>query len=1083
MNTFSLQMLGPLQLERSGEAVTKFRSRRALALLVYLVCEERPIPRVELAELIWPDKTAQQGRANLRWALNYLGKLLPDCWEINRRTAVFQGDTGVVDTHQLRRALAEGNMDVLATAVSQVQGDFMRGFYLDASPEFETWLLTEREKWRRQLQTAFRQLIVHHKRQGEVARALALAQQLLALDTWQEEAHRLVMEMWARQGQFQEALSQYETCCRVLAEELGAEPTAVTINLAQRVKRLQKVRHNLPPQATPFVGRAAELDQIGKRLAEPEARLITLVGPGGIGKTRLALRAGEAFLPGFLDGVAYLPLTAVADADLLATTLVDSLQAAGFITAPAGPYDPADHLLEQLHDRELLLILDSFEHLLAGIPLLLRLLERAEAVRLLVTSRERLNVRWEHPVHVGGLPYPADDEEGNWDRFAAAVQLFVEAAQRVQPDFAVSEADRPAILQICRQLDGMPLGLELAAAWVRLQSCAAIAAEIGRNLDFLTATYHDVPERQRSIRAIFDVAWAGLASPQQAVLSRLSVFRGSFDLTAAEHVAGGTAVTLASLLDKSLLNRLQTTGEPARYDLHELLHQYLGQKLAQEPETEVESRRCHARYFAAYVQQQETNLAGGDIAAGQTAVSAEIDNVRAAWQWLVRQQQIEPVAACLHGLYLFYNLRGWAREGVAQLGMAMEQLEDAGELTYGRLLSRQARFQAQLGEFEGAQKQFRQSLAILRRLNVPAETAFALCYLGEVEGKMGFYETARKALEESLDLYQSLEHQEGITRTLNRLGSVLHNQGAYETARRYYEESQLVSIAIGDRRAEANALHSLGFIAYEMGAYDQARRHYRESLAIKRELDDLSGAASSLNNLGIVYYDEGDYDEAEKCYRESLSIRRQLGNRWGIASALNNLALVASERGNYTQAKQQYRSSLALCRAISDKRGAAIALNNMGYVAHELGDFDEALRYHQESLAAFTEIGHVRGITFAHGFLGNVYLSQANYEPARQHYYRVLELVQETKAMPRTLDGMVGLAAVFLHDQKLELAAKLIAVVLNHTGSEKQTKEKARSLSREFPAQMMDEAMTAVQSPEPKQSLDDLIGELLATNV
>ena len=1080
MNAFSLRMLGPLQLKRLGETITNFRSQRAIALLVYLVCEERPIPRAELVELFWPDKTAQQGRANLRWVLNYLGKLLPNCWEIDRQTAVFQASSGVVDIYQLRQALDQGDMAALATAVATIQGSFMRGFYLDASPEFETWLLTEREKWQRQIQTAFKRLITFYKRQGEVALALSLAQQWLALDPWQEEAHRLIMELQARQGQFNEALAQYETCRRILAEELGVEPTAVTLNLHQRLKQLQKVRHNLPPQATPFVGRTAELDQIRQRLADPEARLVTLVGPGGMGKTRLALQVGEFALPSFLDGVVYLPLTAVTTAELLPMTLVDALQAAGFITAPSGQHDPGDYLLAQLHDRELLLILDSFEHLLKGVPLLLRLLERAKAVKLLVTSRQRLNVRWEYPVHIAGLPYPDEAGAESWEQFTA-VQLFVQAAQQAQPDFAVTALNRAAISQICRQLNGMPLGLELAAAWVRLQTCAAIAAEIDRNLDFLTATYQDVPERQRSIRAIFDVSWAALTPQLQAVLASLAVFRHSFDLTAAENVAGATAVSLTTLLDKSLVHRTHTTTENARYVLHDLLRQYLAEKLAQDPDGMTDTYRQHAHFFGLYLQQQEMNLAGADPVAGQEAIANEIDNIRAAWQWLVEQKQVESVADCLHTLYLFYNLRGWSKEGVTQFELAIEQLGPDDELTYGRLLSRQARFHGHLGNFEQAQKQFEQSLTVFRSLAVPIETAFALCYLGEVEGKMGAYQLAQKALEESLNLYQTLQYQEGIARTLNKLGSVLHNQGLYKEAQHYYEESQLVSITIADRRAEANSLHSLGFIAYEMGAFDEAKQRYRESLAIKKELDDLWGAASSLNNLGIVHYDEGNHDEAETCYRESLAIRRQLGDRWGVASALNNLALVASARGDYAQAKQQYRASLALCRAIGDPRGAAIALNNLGYVAYESGDFDEAIRYHQESLNVFNNIGHVRGITFAHGFLGNVYLAQANYDQAKQHYYQLLQLAQETKATPRTLDGLVGLAAVSLHEQNAEITARLVAIVLNHPSSEKQTREKAHLLSQQLATQLMEAALTKSQPSELKQLLDDVVETLLAT--
>ncbi|MCA9928881.1 MAG: hypothetical protein KC419_10405, partial [Anaerolineales bacterium] len=477
-----LHLLGTVRIKDGRHTIDQFRSHRAVALLIYLVSQAHPVPRSELIELIWPDKPKERGQANLRWALSYWNKLLPGCWDVTRQTAQFRPTACEVDVLVLQTALAVDDVAGLETSIFAVQDEFCRGFYFDESPEFETWLLTRREHWRQALRIAWQRLIDQYSSERLYERALVFARRALALDTWQESEHRQVMLLLARTGDFDAAWAQFESCRRILADELQIDPTRATCELADRIRVLcDRPRHNLPLQPTRFVGREAGLAAVAKLLAAPDNRLVTVVAPGGMGKTRLALAAAAAQTGVFLEGVAFVPLAPVESPALLATTIVEALSSGGFIEPHQGHKSAADYLLDVLADMELLLLLDNYEQLLPDISLILDILARAPQVKLLVTSRERLHTRWERPFPVSGLPYPQQADVPDWQQYSAP-RLFLQAVRQIEPGFQPTPADRVAITQICRLVEGMPLALELAATWVRVQTPAAIAAEIADNL-------------------------------------------------------------------------------------------------------------------------------------------------------------------------------------------------------------------------------------------------------------------------------------------------------------------------------------------------------------------------------------------------------------------------------------------------------------------------------------------------------------------------------------------------------------------------------------------------------------------------
>ncbi|NIP84114.1 MAG: AAA family ATPase, partial [Planctomycetales bacterium] len=510
------------------------------------------------------------------------------------------------------------------------------GLYLHRCAEFEIWLVGERERWRQRVASVLGELMAHHSQRGEYDEGLRFARQLLALEPWREETHRQVMRLLAYSGQRGAALAQYETCRRVLAEELGVEPAEETTRLYEQIRdgelaipvslQAPARKHNLPVQITPFVGREAALAGIADRLQDPTCRLLTLVGPGGCGKTRLALEAAAAQVDNYAHGVFFVSLAPLDSAEAIVPTVAEAL---GFRFYEGG--EPQQQLLDYLHQKAMLIIMDNFEHLLDGVGLVTDVLKTAPKVTILATSRARLNVQGEHLFPVAGMSFPDEETAKDASQYSA-VRLFLQSACQAQPAFEVTTNSLADVARICRLVQGMPLGILLAAAWVRMLTPAEIAdqisGEIGQSLDFLEADLRDVPQRQRSMRAVFDHSYRLLTQREREVFQGLSVFRGGFTHQAAQYVTDASLRELRSLVDKSLLQR-----DPGgRYGIHELLRQYAAEKLLGEgPAEEEAARDRHCTYYAGFLRQREAHLIGRNQKQALAEVGAEIENVRAGW--------------------------------------------------------------------------------------------------------------------------------------------------------------------------------------------------------------------------------------------------------------------------------------------------------------------------------------------------------------------------------------------------------------------------------------------------------------------
>ncbi len=625
---------------------------------------------------------------------------------------------------------------------------------------------------------------------------------------------------------------------------------------------------NLPPNPTPFLGRVDELAEITRLLSDPTCRLLTLVGPGGIGKTRLAV-AAAARAEAFPDGIVFAPLQPLGSADFIVPAIADALNFSFY-----GEQDPKTQLLTYIREKYLLLILDNFEHLLDGADLLLEILAYAPAVRLLVTSRERLRLREEWVLNVRGLPFPEDNATALEDY--TAVQLFVQQSRRV--GYAPVEADAASIARICRLVEGIPLAIELAAAWARVMPCAEIAREIESSLDILTTILRNLPDKHRSMRAVFEHSWKLLSEDEQAVFRKLAVFRGGFTREAAEQVACASLPALSLLVDKSLI-RVNANG---RYDLHELLRQFADEHLNRSVEGN-RTRDAHCAYYAEFLYRIGTDLKGPNQIKALSELEAELDNARTTWRWAVEQGKEQEILQAIDSFALFYQIRSRFHEGEETFEMAVKRLGDVESALLGQLLLLQGWFTHFGNRLREGRELFRKGMPILLRFGLHELMGMLFGSLWGRTGQLGGEEEAQRLLRECLTLFSQRGERWKAAWVLHGLGWVIYGAGNKEEAWRREHESLALFRALGDRWGATWALNTLGDWAMRQGAYHEAQRFFEESLMISEEIGDMGGVGWALGRLSSIADSLEEYDNFRKYYTETLKARLRLGFSWLVA--------------------------------------------------------------------------------------------------------------------------------------------------------------------------------------------------------
>jgi predicted ATPase/DNA-binding SARP family transcriptional activator len=1104
-----LRLLGTPEISLGETPIVETIPVKAQAILYYLAVTGQPQNRSTLAGLLWGDVPEAAARASLRKALSSLRPALATYLDLDGQTLAFKPESSYwVDVVEFKAGLtiklsSETDIRRLQQAVDLYRADFLNGFSVRNAPDFETWLLSEQAYLRDLAIQTFGILASYCAEQGHIPQAIAYTRRLLALEPWWEEAHRQLMQLLAFAGQRGQALAQYESCRKLLADELGIEPSLETTTLYQRIRndtlnqaemqsQIQNPKavlgkaeesktqnqHNLPAQPTPFIGRRQELADITRHLKEPACRLLTLVGPGGIGKTRLAIQAAHIFINAspdetrFSHGLLFAPLASANSTNEIISAIAQAANLAFYDNI-----SPRQQLLDYLREKEMLLILDNFEHLLAPLnqegdqlatSLITEIMTVAPRIKILVTSRKALSLREEWFYPVAGMSFPpaskqspSRETENNPAEMTSiesydAVQLFTQSARRSRLGFSLA-AEQQSVVRICQLVEGTPLGIELAAAWLKILPAEKIAQEIERNLDFLTSRIQNVPPRHRSMRAVFEYSWQLLSSDEGQVLRQLSVFRGGFRREAAEVVANGSLMTLATLVEKSLL-QVTTNG---RYQIHELLRQYVGEKLVAEPQQEVATRNRHSAYYLNFLQARQQALTGQSQQLALDEIGEEIENVRASWYWAVEQGNLEALDQALDTLHRFYWIRSWSQEGAELFAHTATRLKQAAglarppqlEAVLCKLTGRRGLFHYFLGDYETANHYFQKNLALAKKLDLQVEIAAALNTLGAIAIWQGRRALAQERLQQSLAIYRE----------------------------------------IGDQKGIADTLQELAQLAASYGDYPAGKRWAQESLVICHELGRLDWIAYALDTLGWTTFCLGDYSRADSYYRESLAIFEKIGHRLGIVLALGGVASVAWARGEagFAEAQSYMNKSLALCREIGHRHHLSGRLWYLAQIANDMGDYDQAQRYAEEGLAIARQIGSSVFIAYNLSALGGAACGRGDLQTGRRHLLDVLKIAVEADLLPPLTIALFQFTLLLMKESALEglsdqarlqkkaQAFKVLRQLILHPACWQVFKDRASRLQAEVEAQLPVEIVTTVQAQLKDHSLEQLVAKMM----
>ena len=951
-------MLGPLQVRVGGRAV-EFRTDAQRALLAYLAAHQgAPQRRDALAGLLSPDRGDREALTYLRNRFTRLRRALgddqasPPWFAVDRKqiglragadvvvdAILFEQLVGTVERHAHRRlAGCPSCLARLQEAVGLVRGELLAGLNFP-SDTWESWLLTQREHYTQRALEAMTRLRDARRERGEWAAALDVAQRQLALEPWLEAAHRAIMEAHYQGGDRNAALAQFAQCQDVLWEELGVEPEEETRRLQQEIRdsglappKASAPPDNLPLQANRFWGRETEQARLLHLLVDPAYRLITIVGTGGIGKTRLAIEAGAQVKESFPDGVWFASLDAVkGGAEQIQIAIGE---AAGL--GRASQQLTGDQVLAILREKQMLLILDNCETVLDALGFIPLLLRRAPGVAILATSREPLNFQAESVVLLAGLPMG----EGG---IGPAEQMFAEQGRMARDTFVVSAENLPQVRRICELVDGMPLGIALAAAWVRRRSLGQIIDAMGRSLDFLSARQRDIDPRHRSIRAVFETSWQMLDAPRQQALAALSIFPTTFSAEAAAAVAGATLLDLDALCEKSLL---QQHHEQERYIMHSLVRQFAAEKLVERAPVVQRALVAHFHRFA--------RLHQADYARLQPEwanLSSAVAMAHALADWPAVLDLVQTLDDPWFRQIRFQDMRA----GLALAVGAARALED--EPALARTLLRLGEIETELNDYAAADAHLAEALNRCMRLEEGPGIAQARYLLGRIKSEQGEDAQALQLFEESRRLFEEENDRLGVARNLNLI-AVCHvkKYRDFQAAQAYLEEAVAVQRRLPASSIYVETLRYLARAQMMRQAYGEAETSLFEASKVSQELHDIGEYAAVLYERLLLYKLRHRWDDALTVGYECLDNFHKLGSlRWE--------GLIQTQLGLLHQAKDEYEQALVLLTQglhtfdeVADRYEQAYSYYYLHRLYAQMGKTEESLQARRDALRLNAEL-------------------------------------------------------------------------------------------------------------------------------
>lgn len=1167
-----LSLLGPFQAELGGLPV-QFDTRKAGALIAYLAVGGQPVSRSSLAALFWPDYDTERAYHNLRRVLWSCNKALGKGWlAASAEIIALENENGVqLDTQVFQDHLAGCQMHghtplevcheclaPLEAAADLYRGEFMAGFTLADSPEFDDWQFFQREHWKNEISQVLSRLTSGWEGQGENERAIQFARRWLALDPLNEIAHSELMRLYAQSGQRTAALRQYEVLSQVLEKELGVRPSPETLDLFNRIRsganglpplritpvevtqtelgagQAQEPIHKavepasfpetssrLPVALTPFIGRKKELEEISRLVDDPACRLLTILGPGGIGKTRLALQVAYQKEHSYNQGSYFVPLASLASAAHIIPAIAGALQFSF--------YDPERNLRQQLfgflRQKQVLLVMDNFEHLIGedSISMLLDLMSAAPQVKLVVTSRIRLNLSGEHLYPIAGLSTP---EKGKtWSNLEdlvefSALQLFIQSARRARPDFELGEDNLAAVASICQTVQGMPLGIELAAAWLELLSPAEIVQEIRKSLDFLEASQRDIPERQRSLRAIFNATWSMLSPQEQVAFKSLSIFQGGFTRQAAEEVAGASLKDLAALVNKALLYRLSNE----RYVIHELLRQYAAAALKEDFIQWQAIHERHSRYYHRLLEVFGKEIHGPGYLLARKSLEAEIDNLRLAWQWAIDHSQYEWIEASLYGFSSFLISRALYSELISSLWDCAHTLEAKeasrkDRLLYAKIITMIARHTYDVLT-DYAPQLLKNSLAIVQELHAEQEMGIWFPILaGEYGWRVSPQESIQLLLNNLSWLQPKVDDLE-LTLVLQALSDCYRKVGEFDLAKSRALEAIEISQRIGDQVNQAENYRNLADLLFQERAYEQAKVVVQKRLEIYEEIGDQANALFTLDQVGRLELSLGEFKQAEGVFQKAVERSRKYGLRDVDAAFLSWQSIASQRAGELAQARHLRQESLAISRQMNEQTDIIWGLYELGEIERIAGNLEAADRAYQEGLMLYQDVKMTSVLAFYYKALGDLALARRRYSEAWQHFeesrtyalrdYNFWCAAYATDGLGRTALGLGDLQAardllkealekalevgdrtlvlapianlgyLFTALEDYERAAGLSAFVIYHPAAWYETRERAKALLAQLATRLPADRLALAQERGQRAELEAVVQLLIA---
>lgn len=964
MAYLSLSLLGPFQSWIANGSLKTLRTHKERALLAYLVVENnRSHRREKLSELFWPGRPESVARNNLRQALYGIRQAIGEPG-FDAIFSVTADEVQVGFTDQLWLDLDAFKMHLkvvqmhdhdpdhpcpfcmqhLRDAVELYRGVFLEDVRLEKMQEFSNWADHQRERFSGLHSQALEVLIQEYERLEDFAQAAFYARRQVESNGLNEDAHQRLMVLLAKNGREGEALEQFEIYRQLLLETQGRAPKPEMAEVVEKIRRGEYdngasgarivAAYHIPEQLTPFIGREMELAQVIRLLENPSCRLVSLVGLAGVGKTRLATQAVQLTRRLFPDGIYFIPLEAI-----MPPVQLTEVIGRAFSLVPSGQNDMQALLFDYLRRKRILIILDNFEHLLECKQVLVDLLKELAFVKILVTSRERLALQTECLLELQGMsfPEPGTVEENNpaqdWSviQRSDALRLLFERASRLRPNTSRegknSPGDAPPLydaeevtsaLRICQLVDGLPLGIELAASWARDFTFSQIADEVHRSLEFLQTTFQDLPERHRSMRASFEHSWELLSESEREVFCKLAVFPGTFTALEAQEVASAALPWLVRLEDKSLVRRVAF----GRFDLHPLIRQFAGQKLRQySRKVEDATRQQHAEFFCSFLGDREMDLKGQRQIDALTELDAELDNLYAAWDWAAERRDTHLLAKAAFALMMFLEMRSQWRDGEERFQKALECLEGM------------------------------EPTSALNRLR-----AMLLASQGWFMCRMSRFQQASDLLSESLRLIG--DQDDSFIRTFAHFafGFICTWMNLFDDALLHLQTSLMISERINDRWSLVWSRQILAEIAFESGKTGYKEEPFLEILAMFEKIGEKRGSSRTLNYLGNIALNQGRFDAARMYFEKMLSNVERMGDIWGAAGGYGKLGQLAATIGEYEQASRLLQRCLGMLQKTGDKRRTAYTLRELGDLSAGLNRPDEAENFYRQALEIAVQI-------------------------------------------------------------------------------------------------------------------------------